>query len=42
MIFLDADVVIDALDVRRVQIRRRLGETQTSGERLGLSSVALF
>jgi tRNA(fMet)-specific endonuclease VapC len=42
MIWLDTNVVIDALDSRRPEVRRRLGEAQAAGEALGLSSVALF
>lgn len=42
MILLDTNVVIDALDSRRPEVRRRLGEAQSAGETLGLSSVVLF
>ncbi len=42
MIFLDTNVVIDLLGDRRPAVRRRLGEVQTSGGKVGISSIVLF
>lgn len=42
MIFLDTNVVIDLLGGRRPAVRRRLGEVQTSGGKVGISSIVLF
>jgi tRNA(fMet)-specific endonuclease VapC len=42
MIFLDANVVVDLLHARRPTVRRRLGQAQTAGESIGISSIVYF